>query len=188
MKLVPLNLPSADEWIRDVPIGERSNTILLLDALDEDRAAVENHRARLNSLLKLTDGYRTVAITCRTQFFPKDEEIPLETGILKVGSVDLNEGREHSLHKLYVSPFTDAQIDHYLAKRFPLRRYLQRRHARRIVDRMSDLVARPMLLAHVEDLVRSDKTLHYSFGTSAINCWRSNRNSRSCYDLGLNFG
>jgi hypothetical protein len=118
LKLVPLNLPSADDWIKGIPEDQRNKTVLFLDALDEDRKAIADHRQRLGELLQISRGFRTL-ITCRSQFFPKDEEIPVETGVLKIGAVRPNESRAHYFHKLYLSPLTDHQVEIYLKRRFP---------------------------------------------------------------------
>jgi hypothetical protein len=81
MALVPLNSPDADKRISQHPM--EGETVLLLDALDEDTAAIRDHRVRLLDLMTLTRQYRQVIITCRAQFFPKEEEIVSDTGILK---------------------------------------------------------------------------------------------------------
>ena len=163
LALMPLNLPNTDELIKKIPDERRPVTVLCLDALDEDRQAILDHRQRLGALIELTRGFKTVVITCRSQFFPKEEEIPTETGVLKVGPIEAGESRGYSLHKLYLSPFTDEQVEKYLRRRFPLWQERQRDDARDIVRKIPDLVARPMLLAHVPDLVRENKKIEYSF-------------------------
>jgi len=104
LSLIPLNLPNADESIQRIPLEDRSATALCLDALDEDRQAIGNHNERLSRLLDVARGFRTVIVTCRTQFFPKNEEIPSDTRILKIGPVGPNESRVFSIQKLYLSP------------------------------------------------------------------------------------
>src|SRR5208283_665385 len=163
LSLVPLNLPNSDELIKNIPEEKRHDTVLCLDALDEDRQAIQDHSKRLGSLIGLAQSFRTVIITCRTQFFPKEEEIPTETGVLKVGPVAASESRAFYLHKLYLAPFTDAQVEKYLKLRFPIWRRRRRNEARVIVAKIPDLVARPMLLAHVPDLVNLKKKIEYSF-------------------------
>ena len=48
----------------------KANTVLLLDALDEDPLAHGRIDERLKELLEASRNYRQVLITCRTQFFP----------------------------------------------------------------------------------------------------------------------
>ena len=77
--LVPLGRSDADDLIAKV--RHKSDTILLLDAFDEDTKAVKDHKERLVTLVNLTKDFSRVVMTCRTQFFETDAEIPRETGI-----------------------------------------------------------------------------------------------------------
>jgi hypothetical protein len=79
LALVPLSLRHADELIKNVPEQEQGETVIFLDALDEDTKAIEDHHARVRSLMESCSRFKRVIITCRTQFFPTDEEIPVET-------------------------------------------------------------------------------------------------------------
>ncbi len=152
LKLVPLNQGNANEAISALPEADRRKTVLLLDALDEDQQAIANHAGRLLELIKLSKDYRSVVITCRSQFFPKDEEVPVDTGLIR--TADGPDGlKKISLQKLYLSPFTDDQVEKYLCRSF--RRGSARTEARRVVARMPDLVARPLLLTYVKDLTAS---------------------------------
>ena len=98
LHLVPLGLQNADKLIEKIPDDVSHDTVLFLDGLDEDMRAIEDHRARVGELLKLTRRFRTVLITCRTQFFPKDEEIPNETGIAKVSKRRAGEAGDYWFH------------------------------------------------------------------------------------------
>jgi hypothetical protein len=163
LAVVPLGIPKADEHIRK--IANPNNTVLFLDAFDEDTRAIEDHRERLGQLLELSQEFRQILITCRTQFFLREEEIPRETGMMRVGVTSLGQSREYLFYKLYLSPFSDAQVEAYLKRRFSLWRFRQRQRAREIAQKISDLIARPMLLAHIETLVQSGKTepIQYPF-------------------------
>ncbi len=163
VKLIPLNVPNADDLIKEIPGEQRSKTILLLDAFDEDHRAIEDHRLRISELIDLTREFRTVVITCRSQFFPKDDDIMTGTGVLKVGPVQPNEPRVYFIRRLYLSPFTRRQIHHYLKKKFRLYNWRQRRAAFAVARKIADLANRPILLAHIEDLVKSDKPMNYAF-------------------------
>ena len=147
--------------------------MLCLDALDEDRKAIEDHRGRILELVKLTKGFRAVVITCRSQFFPTDEEIPVETGLLKIAVRAAGEEAEYLFRKFYLSPFTDDQVESYLRRRFSWYQHRERRRAREIAAKIGDLVARPMLLAHIEDLVGSDLDYEYAFQIyeEMVNSW-----------------
>ncbi len=148
LKLVALNQGDADEAIASVPVADRKKTVLFLDALDEDTKAIADHRARLVELIQFSKQFRSVVITCRSQFFPRDEEITTDTGVVTGGpSSGL---KQYFLQKLYLSPFTDEQVETYLRRRFRWGR--PRNEARAVVRRIPDLMARPLLLTYVEDL------------------------------------
>jgi hypothetical protein len=161
INLVPLNIPDADERIAAIP--NKGSTVLFLDALDEDMLAIVDHVERIRLLLKLTREFGRVVMTCRTQFFPRDEEIPKETGILKIGDRLAGEKAEYIFHKLYLTPFTNSQVHKYLRRKYPLWRYLRRRKAKQMAQKIPSLTARPMLLAHIDDLVESNLKINYSF-------------------------
>jgi hypothetical protein len=124
----------------------------LLDAFDEDTLAIVDHGTRLSNLLQLCGECRHVVIACRTQFFFSDEEIPHRSGVLRFGPTGPGESKEYLINKVYLSPFSDKQVREYLRRRFPIWKYNQRREAARICHQVADLAARPMLLAHIQDL------------------------------------
>lgn len=154
--LVHLGLPKADERIGE--IAERSKTALFLDAFDEDTEAITDHRTRISELLQLTIGFRRVLLTSRTQFFPTDEEIPQDTGLLKTGSRGMEAGT-YEFRKLYLTPFNDQMVGKYLRKRYPGLRLGSRRKAWALVRKVPLLSVRPMLLTHLPDLIDSKRQL-----------------------------
>ena len=83
LALVPLGSNDADELIQNSVAPE--DTVIFLDALDEDVKAIEDHHGRIIELMEMCRNFKRVIVTCRTQFFPKDEEIPVETGIARLG-------------------------------------------------------------------------------------------------------
>lgn len=87
----------------------------MLDAFDEDIKAVTDYDKRLQEILALTWKFRTIVITCRTQFFPTEKEVPHMKGYFSHG-----ESGEYKFQKLYLSVFDDNDIKRYLRKRYPL--------------------------------------------------------------------
>lgn len=154
--LVHLGLPDADERIR--AIQDRSTTALFLDAFDEDIRAIRDYRARIAELLELTTGFRRVLLTSRTQFFPADEEIPQETGLLKTGAVGM-EKRTYQFRKLYLAPLSDAMVREYLRRRYSGLRLGARSKAWNLVRKVPLLSVRPMLLTYIPDLIDSNRPL-----------------------------
>jgi hypothetical protein len=161
LAVVPLGTPKADELIKAV--SNPADTVLFLDAFDEDTHAIRNHLERIGKLLDLTEDFRQVLITCRTQFFRRDEEIFRETGKIRVTITGAGQPKEYFFYKLYLSPFSDEQVQAYLKKRFSIWQRQQRRAAQQIVEKIPDLIARPMLLSHIRELVQSDKKFQYAF-------------------------
>ncbi|MBD3307438.1 DUF1566 domain-containing protein, partial [candidate division KSB3 bacterium] len=169
IKLFPLGFPDIDQKIAQIPEHERNTTILLLDAFDEDIKALDNYRPRLTELIKNTLDFREVVITCRTHFFPSEEEEPKETGVMRFGG----EGGERVFYKLYLSPFDDKDIRTYLRKRFGWFRIWKKRKAHQIVKQSPNLMVRPMLLSYIDDLLQSDHqyTAPYLVYTELIARW-----------------
>jgi len=161
LAVIPLGQNNVETQIDS--INNKGNTVLFLDALDEDTRAIHDHRKRVAELLELSREFQHTLITCRTQFFPRDEEIPAETGILKVGPIAAGKPREYHFHKLYLSPFNEGQIAAFIRKRFSIVRYRERARAKSIIKRINDLTVRPMVLAHIPDLLHSDSEFKYSF-------------------------
>lgn len=140
-------------------IKEKENTILLLDAFDEDLEAVDDYKKRFNHILSKVHKFREIVITCRTQFFPSEKEEPDRTGYFTGG-----EKGEYRFQKIYLSVFDDKAVTKYLRKRFSLVfQYGKYRRAKEIAKKSPNLVVRPMLLSYIEDLVKSEKNYNFSF-------------------------
>lgn len=160
LAVVPLSMPDADAEI--ARIENPSGTVIFLDALDEDTKAIQDHRKRLAELMEQCRKFKRVLITCRTQFFPSDEEIPRETGIARFDPRKPGEPGVYEFWKLYISPLNDKQVRQFLRKRY---RYTwgKRRKAQEIVNKIPLLSVRPMLLAYTPDLLDSGASIRYSF-------------------------
>lgn len=161
IKLLPIGIPDLEQLIEDVQDKER--TTIFLDAFDEDTKAIADHKERLSQLMYACRHFDRVVITCRTQFFPDDEEIPKETGIVRVGPRAGGEGAIYIFQKLYLMPLTDKQVASYLRKRYPLWQWSKRRRAHSIIKKVPLLSVRPMLLTHIPDMLNQELTITYSF-------------------------
>ncbi|MBI5722078.1 MAG: hypothetical protein HZC37_30770 [Burkholderiales bacterium] len=148
---VPLGRPGAVQKIAAV---ERKNeTVLLLDALDEDTQAVEDHAQRTRELMSAAQDFYRVVLTCRTQFFARDEEIPRETGIVRISPRGAGLAKEYRLYKVYLAPFNEQQVNAWLTRRFPWFAHARRAKARALIAKLPELVVRPLLLTALPDLV-----------------------------------
>ena len=137
--------------------GNKAQTVLLLDALDEDPLAWGNIEERLLAILKASEHFRRVIISCRTQFFP-------ETGADPFGNPGRVEVGGYICPMMFLSLFDENQVSAYLEKRFPLRWYDPRSYGNRalraraevVVASMQSLRFRPLLLAHVRDILKAE--------------------------------
>jgi formylglycine-generating enzyme len=165
MRLFRMSEADTLKVVDSIPISEAKETILLLDALDEDSliypsdpdtAADKTFRDRMDSIIKATASFIIVVLSCRSQYFPGQEEDPYE---LKIRRAD--EKGFYQLNKLYLSPFTSEEVDRYLRKRFG--RFFskkKRERAHQIIGRATNLVMRPMLLSYIEYLVVDEKSTY----------------------------
>ena len=162
IKLLPLGHFHSLKELSEMDVQEREQTILLLDAFDEDVEAMRDHKKRLTQILDETWRFRKVIITCRTQFFSSAIEEPGKTGISKSGG----EKGEHLFYKLYLSPFSDSEVKKYLRKKFSILQFPQRKKAFKIVKKSPNLMVRPMLLNYIDELITPSK---YNFFGIASN-------------------
>ncbi|MEL6698945.1 MAG: SUMF1/EgtB/PvdO family nonheme iron enzyme [Bacteroidota bacterium] len=151
MKLFAFRYPSAYEDVkRLVESGEDKKTILLLDAFDEDGEASKNYKERLDQWMDLVKNFREVIITSRTQFFPSEDSTK---GLLQVPKNNpLNPGF-HQFKFMYISPFSDEDIQDYVHMRFSGETPEDEENkvlAFRIVQKSPRLMVRPMLLANID--------------------------------------
>ena len=145
-------------------ITSRRNKILLLDALDEDPSSWGRITQYLTQLLAATRTFRRVVITCRTQFFSGNED-PFN----RRGQVSLS---GYVCPVIYLSLFDEEQVEEYLKKRFPGAKdsiHL----AKRMLAKIRSLRCRPMLLAHIEDMLQSESTAwsEFSIYEALIKTW-----------------
>jgi hypothetical protein len=161
MVLISLARDDALQRIKDV--SRKADTVLLLDAFDEDPEANKSHQARLLELMKAAQDFRMVILTCRTQFFANDEEIPSRVGVLRIHSRQAGEEHEYTFRKIYLLPYNAQQVSRYLSKEISFWRVRERANARKMVSTIGDLAHRPMLLAVVPALVRAKREVSELF-------------------------
>ena len=158
MAVVSLNRKDSIDQIKN--IENQRDTILLLDALDEDTEAIESFETRMDEIVNTAANYKAVVMTCRTQFFSQDSAIPKQTGLLKVGSNRAGASTMHEWKTLYLVPFDEAQIQSYIKKAIPFYRFTDRSKAKKIVSQISELAVRPMLLTQIPELVAAKAEAH----------------------------
>ncbi len=160
---------------------DKGNTILLLDALEEDPKAYGRVKERLLEILKKTQYFFKVIVTCRTQFFPEVEKSPLQGN----GEIELC---GYICQVRYLAYFNDKKVDQYLKKRFPWQKDIFKNRAKikqanMIIQQMGTLQYRPMLLASIESLMSSpllqEKNTEYKVYNALLECWLSREESKN---------
>lgn len=159
IKLIALGSPN---WISEVSnIENKENTILLLDALDEDEEAGRNYEKRKSELINTTKRFKTVIVTCRTQFFPSQIEEPKTTDDFSYGETGF-----HDFEVLYISPFNNKEAFSYIGYKYPVYKFwlLRKRfQAIKLFKGFRFLLMRPMLLSHIDDLIGLKAVYEYSY-------------------------
>lgn len=156
VELAPLTEPNCMERIKKIPNPE--NTILLLDALDENKEAINNCNSFLEKLITTTSSFNKVVITCRTQFFPSNSDEPSYVNHIITG----RQSKRAEIVRKYLAPFTDEEVRLYLKKRFRFKFRLQKR-AFTIVQRVPNVMARPLILNWINFLCDSREDYRYSY-------------------------
>lgn len=159
--VVYLGSPNALERISD--IDHQEDTVIFLDAFDEDVDALADYRKRLTEIMGACERFKRVLITCRTQFFPSEEEIPLGPGLVEVGPISAGETGIYEFWRQYLWPLDDHKVKQFVRNRYPFWRQRERQAALKLVDAVPLLNVRPMLLAYLPDLLFTQTHFEYSF-------------------------
>lgn len=140
-------------------LQDQKSIDIILDAFDEDTSAIDNYRDRMAEILAECQFFRRVIITCRTQFFPRSAEIPVETGIVRVEPRTAGAPGQYELYKVYLAPLTDRQVYRYLIKRYGFFSFRKRWKAQNVVNRIPLLSVRPMILSYIPDLIETEQPI-----------------------------
>lgn len=145
IKLIPLNNPDGIEEIENMSTEDKTKTIILLDGLDE---GFENSKLdKLKIILQKTWNFRKVIITCRTQFFDNFLDEPNEAPIPNPN------GGYFKIKKFYISPFTKKECKKYIKRKFKVFQFRKKSKALKLIDKIPNILARPMILSKIEDMV-----------------------------------
>lgn len=154
--LVSLSSENSEKIISSVI--NKSETVLIADAFDEDSKGLGRGRERLSEILEISSDFKCVIITCRSQYFLSDDAIPRETPLARLVPRQLGQSPTFALIRSYISPFSTQEIDQYLSKHFPswaFWRWGSRKQARELIASVPDLVHRPMLLERLPELAKA---------------------------------
>lgn len=137
-----------------IGIQDKASTILLLDALDENREASSCFESFIVKLEECIQDFPITVITCRTQFFPNYTEEPNRASIISNGKYKDRIQYQH----YYVRYFSDSDVRMYLIKKYPLNPFKLIK-ASKAVSLCKSLEHRPLLLSYIDDLMK-ERTLH----------------------------
>lgn len=182
IRLYPFGDARILDQIKQIKPDEARQTILLLDAFDEDKKLIppetpdglsddERFRRRLDEIVEAVRDFREVVITSRTQYFPGQDNQPYELQIPRFDDKGF-----HKLAKLYLSPFDGKEIKRYLNKKYGVLRFWNRKKkqtATTIVNNSPKLMVRPMLLSYIDYLVGSNRKFEntYQIYETLIDKW-----------------
>ncbi|MCW5201962.1 MAG: formylglycine-generating enzyme family protein [Candidatus Electrothrix communis] len=138
-------------------VDNKAKTILLIDALNEDKQARNRPLERLFPLLRAGEPFCRMVISCRSHFFPA--LIPDSTGRLRIRALS-----GYNCPILYMAPFAAHQVREVLHKRLALNteNYIgfqrfgvdrQRKKAAQLLARLGELGGRPLILHHINSLI-----------------------------------
>lgn len=126
---------------------QNPNSVLVLDALDENIDAANDPLGYMKRLENATDDFRVVIITSRTKLFPNEEAEPRRWSVLQT-----DPGHQPLFYdKYYISPLEDEEIKDYLQAKYEISDNY--RKAIKIIDNTEDLMMRPLVLSFMDDLL-----------------------------------
>lgn len=137
--------------------NDPKKTILLLDAFDESEAASQDSSHAIKELLEITQNYYKVVVSCRIQFYNAVNEEPQIVELSRAVLVD-----DEVFIKHYICPFTDYEVLRYLLKHYKLK-FLKIFRGKQVIKKSSNIMARPLLLSYIDDIVIEHKEYKYAY-------------------------
>lgn len=130
---------------------DAKNSILLLDAFDEDLSSWNDPEENLRRLLKEVSGFSTVILTSRGHFFSsKIHEVSRVDIFSKIANKE-----QFKLKKIFLSPINNYSIYIYLVRKYLFKAPFKIYKSYLIVKQCPNLMVRPMLLNNVDYLLKS---------------------------------
>ncbi len=140
-------------------ISNKTNCILLLDAMDENPMAQNpNKRTEFdNKINKICQDFAFVIITCRPQFFHDEDS--------ESNQVQASRGDTTTLYtRLKLSDFDETQVNEFLNLVFPSPTESEKREkAKEIVNNNIFISIRPLVLTYIKDIVESRRDINTTF-------------------------
>jgi tetratricopeptide (TPR) repeat protein len=157
--MIPVrSISSEDDILKITAKRVPEETILLLDALDEDNVARQDLDMRLRQLYKWTIDFRKIVFTSRTQFFPADKYVPKQT----TERTYTGGGKFFEFTHIHLEPFSKGQVRKFLKRKYQIihpKNIFKREVAKKLVFDFYDVSSRPLLLSYINDLLPADKNV-----------------------------
>ena len=152
--------------ILDSQISSRK-AVLLLDAFDESIEAIKDYRSAITLLEDTSKNFSKVIITSRTHFFDSEEDEPR---IITAPRSILAEEEHYIKH--YILPFSSIDVVIYLIKKYKYRLGIIYK-AKKVIDNSLDIMARPLLLSFMDDILAGGKEFKYKYQVynTLVNKW-----------------
>lgn len=194
-KMILIELGTENSFKRILEIEDPENTVLLLDALDENIEALLNYSETIENINKITQPFYRVVITCRMQFFEHRNDVPkllsYSGGVASAGDV-----ASKFSEIVYVAPLNDRQVSWFLIRKYILSindsSFSQYKKAKLLAKHVPDLIVRPMLLTYMDYILGRPEQHEYIYQIyeSMIKGWLERRKSDELdpnYDDALKF-
>ncbi len=160
-RMLNLGMPNVEYQIAQITNPEQ--TVLFLDALNEDARAAENPAARLRQLMHCTRKFARVVFTDRRRVFPEFVEDPPDSHVYRlVNQCDIADNRYH-FNLFYLRPFNTDQVNEYLKRRFNFTQRSKREGANILIKHLSRFPMAPIYLNYIPDLLESNRQLNHTF-------------------------
>lgn len=189
IELIPLRVIDVNTFLNDIKT-EKSETILLLDGIDEISTT---HSDYLNLILNLTSEFKLVIISSRTELFYENDT----TNNIEKNKFSGN--KKYKLKKLYIVPFSEKDVTQYLKLSFKTRsdNYFidniksffyflfgnpQVNKAKTILSKVKFASLRPLFLYYITDIVNNlddEKMFDFQIYEILISKWIE----RESYDV-----
>jgi len=139
-------------------IDDKSNTILLLDGLDENKKALTDYESFGSSLEKVTCNFYRVIITVRTNFFENESKERISNNKSNISTLD----KLLTSKKYYITPFTNDDIIKHLQKKYHYN-VKKINKALNVINKNKKLSKTPLLLRYIDDLLDDDYQFKYDY-------------------------
>ncbi len=152
--LVPLRIKDADDLI--LTPSNKKNRVLFLEGFDEDVKAIQNPRKRLKELIRISQKYKRIVITCSTNFFPKDTSMQRKSGYERIGPGNVEDDHFLEFRRLYISPFTQSEMEKYIRTSFYFWEYKTKKKCMDFIKNNSTIRLHPLQLSFLKELFENE--------------------------------